>query len=678
MKVYKSEEVRNVVIAAHQGSGKTSLVEAMMYTAGVTNRLGRVTEGNTISDYRPEEVKKNISVNTSLLACEWKGKKLNLLDVPGFTDFLGELECAIPVAETVLMLVDSPSGVGVTTEMVYDMACENNKSCVILINKLDRENADYEKNLAELKDKFEKIIVPAQIPIGAESEFHGIIDVLNQTAFTYDKDGKGKEIPIPEDQKEQAEEYYQALMEAAAEGDDDLIMKYLDGEELSKEEIKAGLQSAIASGTVIPVLCGSAFLNIGIDLVMDFLAEFTPSPLDILPAKDAQKPFAGLVFKTITDSFLGKLSYVKVLQGNLKNDMPLYNSNLEKEEKIGALSTSQGKTQLPIPEVSFGDIGVIAKLAATGTNQTLTVKDNAAQILEPIRFSVPTYTVAIAPQSKNDEDKLGNAINKTLEEDPTLLCVKDTETHQTLLTGMGETHIDIALDRLERKFGVLVDVIERRLPYREAIKGKATHVEGKHKKQSGGHGQFGHVFIDIEPCDEEFVFEEKIFGGSVPKQYIPAVEKGLRESMQEGILAGYPVSNIKVTLTDGSYHAVDSSEMAFKIATNLAFKKACEQAKPILLEPIMNVEIQVPDQYTGDIMGDMNSRRGRIMGMEKEGKIQVIKAMVPLAEMLRYTIDLKSMTQGRGRFSMEFSGYEEAPANVTEKVIEESKIEHNK
>ncbi len=675
MKVYNSESIRNIAIASHQGTGKTSLAEAIAFQCGAVKRLGKVTEGNTVSDYSPEEVKRKVSVNTSLLTCEWNDTKLNLLDVPGFLDFSGEVDAAMPVCENVLMTIDAAAGVGVGTELIAERAKELGKATVIFVNKMERENADFDKCIQQLAGALVRPAVPVQLPIGQEADFKGVVNVLSKKAYLFENGGT-TEIPVPAEMEDDVESAHFRLMEYAADGDDDILMKYLEGEELTDEEIKVGLRGAIAKGLFAPVLCGSALLNQGIDVLLGFCSSYLPSPVDCLPAEDADKPPAVLIFKSITDPFVGKLNLFKVLHGKLGSVTSLYNSTKGKEEKISGLATMLGKTSVPVDGLAWGDIGVFAKLANTGTNDTLCLKDKQVE-LEPINFAIPNYTVAIQPKSKADEDKLGAALQKILEEDPTLQCVKDPVTKQTLLTGMGDTHIDITLERLVRKFNVLVDVVERTLPYRETIRSKATHIEGKHKKQSGGHGQYGHVFIDMEPCyDQDFVFEEKIFGGSVPKQYIPAVEKGLREAIQEGVLAGYPVTNIKVTLTDGSYHDVDSSEMAFKIATNIAFRKACEQAKPVLLEPIMSVEIRVPDEYTGDIMGDINgARRGRIMGMEKEGKVQVITARIPLAELSRYTIDLKSMTQGRGKFTMEPDGYEEAPQPVAEKVIAKSKKE---
>ncbi len=677
MKVYPSDKVRNVAIVAHQGAGKTSLTEAMIYATGATSRLGKVDDGNTVADYFPEEIKRKLTVNATLVACEWKDHKINLLDVPGFTDFFGEVEGALRVADSLLMVLDAVAGVEVSTELIWELADTKELPIIAYINKMDRENADYYKAIASMKEKLSRHVIPLHIPIGKEASFKGFVDLLDEVAYQYEN-GKAKEIAIPADMADDVAALREELVEAAAEGDDELIMKYLDGEALTLDEIRHGLTLAVASAKVVPVLCGSALKNIGADKLLSALIHNTPSPLYQLSEPGLnKKPVAALVYKTMADPFVGKLSFFKVYQGTMKGDTVLYNANKELEEKISQITTAQGKNQLPVPEVALGDIGIVAKLTQAATGDTLTTKDSGV-LLEGVEFSEPTYKVAITPKSKGDEDKLGNAMTRLLEEDPTLRYEKNVETHQTTLTGLGEAHINIVIERLQRKFGVEVLTTDLRIPYRETIRGTAVDVEGKHKKQSGGHGQYGHVVITMEPCEEDFVFEEKIFGGSVPKQYIPAVEKGIRESMVEGILAGYPVSNIKVTLTFGSYHDVDSSEMAFKIAANLAFKKACEQAKPILLEPVMDVEILVPDQFMGDIMGDMNSRGGRIMGMEKQGKLQLIKAQAPLSEMSRYSIDLKSITQGRGKFTMRFSRYDEVPAQNAAKIIAAAKAEKEK
>ncbi|MCL2817620.1 MAG: elongation factor G [Clostridiales bacterium] len=674
MKVYASANIRNVGIVAHQGAGKTSLTEAMIFNTGASSRLGKVDEGNTVSDYHPEEIKRKSTVNTSLVACEWRGHKINLLDVPGFSDFFGEVSSALRVSDVLVMVADAVAGAEVSTEIIWEIADEKNIPLIAFINKMDRENADFFKALDSMKSKLSRQIVPVQIPIGKEAGFCGVVNIVTMKAYKYEG-GKAKEIPVPAELKDEAEHCHMTLVEAAAEGEDDLMIKYLDGEELSQEEILAGLKAGLGSGKVVPVLCGSALKNIGADQLLDMLVDFAPSPLGRLEAALAKEPPAALVFKTLADPYVGKISLFKVMSGALKGDSLLYNSKKGLDEKVSQLNTLQGKTVLPLPELLLGDIGMVAKLTQTGTGDTLTVKGSDL-VLEGIDFPVPTHSIAIAPKSKGDEDKLGTALGRLLEEDPTLRYEKNLETKQALLTGMGEAHVNITLERLQRKFGVEVESVEIKVPYRETIRGTAQKVEGKHKKQSGGHGQYGHVYIDIAPTTEgDFIFEEKIFGGAVPKQYIPAVEKGMREAITEGILAGYPVCNIKITLVDGSYHDVDSSEMAFKLAANIAFKKACEQAKPTLLEPVMDVEILVPDQFMGDIMGDMNTKRGRIMGMEKQGSRQLIRAQAPLTEMYRYTIDLKSITQGRGKFSMKFARYEEVPPNLSEKIVAAAKAE---
>ncbi|MEL7567663.1 MAG: elongation factor G [Dehalobacterium sp.] len=679
MKVYPSESIRNVGIVSHQGAGKTSLTESMLFNSGATSRLGKVDEGNTVADYHPEEIKRKITVNTSLVACEWQNTKINLLDTPGFSDFFGEVKGALRVSDCLLMVIDAVAGVEVSTEIVWDLADQKDIPRIAFVNKMDRENADFIKALDSMREKLTKQIVPVQFPIGSEADFNGIVDLIEMKAYKYGANGKASEIPIPGELMSDVETYREMMIEAAAEGDDEITMKYLEGEELTNEEIIAGLKAGISAGNVVPVLCGSALKNIGADLLLNVLKDYAPAPLERIEDKDAQtKPVAALVFKTMADPFVGRINFFKVFQGTFKGDSYAFNTTKEADEKVSQLFTMQGKTQMQVPEFKFGDIGVVAKLAQTNTGDTLTTKDSGV-VLEGVDFPIPTLTVAIEPKSKGDEDKLGNAINRLLEEDPTLRLEKNVETRQTLLTGMGEAHIDITIDRLQRKFGVEVKTMEAKVPYRETIKGSATRVEGKHKKQSGGHGQFGHVYIDLAPSTEgDFEFTESIFGGSVPRNYIPAVEKGIREAMVEGILAGYPVTNLKVNLQDGSFHPVDSSEMAFKIAASLAFRKACEQAKPVLLEPVMNVEILVPDQFMGDIMGDLNSKRGRILGMEKSGNLQSIKANVPLSEMYRYAIDLKSITQGRGSFTMEFARYDEVPSSLADKIIAAAKEEKEK
>lgn len=666
MKNYQTSQIRNVGVVAHGGAGKTSLVEAMLFNTGVLSRLGRVEDGTTASDYHPEEISKQITIHTSLVPCAWNGVKINLLDTPGFSDFIGEVIGALRVADCAMFVVSAVDGVEVQHEVIWDIADKYKLPKLIFVNKMDRENASFDKVLEELKTKFEGNFVPIQIPNGAFNTFTGVVDVINSKAYT--GEGKGKEAPVPAELAGEFEQYRDKLIEAAAEGDDDLIMKYLEGEELSPDEIKEGLKKSIAQSKVIPVLAGSATKNTGVAQLMDVIADYLPAP------KEDNGPVAALVFKTIADPYVGKMNFLRVFSGNLKSDMVLYNSTKEKTEKIGNVLYVRGKNTVQTEQVPTGDLAVVVKLQDTATGDTLCDKDKPV-VLEGIDFPQPTLSVAIAPKSKNDEDKLGDAVNKLLEEDPTMRVEKNTETKQTLLIGMGELHINIMLDRLKRKYGVDVVINDPKVPYRETIRAK-VEVEGKHKKQSGGRGQYGHVWVRFEPNPEEdFVFCEEVFGGAVPRNYFPAVEKGLREALLDGVLAGYPTTGIKATLYDGSYHTVDSSELAFKIAASLAFKKGAAQAKPVLLEPIMNVEVLVPENFMGDIISDFNTKRGRVLGTEPAGKQTLIKAQVPLSEMYRYAIDLKSMTQGRGSFTMEFSSYEEVPARLAEDIIKKAKAE---
>lgn len=673
MKVYPTEKVRNLAIVGHGGTGKTSITEAMLYVTGATNRLGKVDEGNTVSDFSPEEAKRKISINTSLVPCEYRDHKINVLDTPGFADFIGDVYGALRVADSVVFAVSATAGVEVMTEIIWEQ-CEDMPK-LVLVNRMDKENADYHKCVDELKEMFSENIVPVQLPIGAEANFKGIVDLLRMKALIFDqKTGKYTEESIPADMMDDAELYRSQLMEAAAEGDDDLLNKYLEGEELTSEEIIAGFKGAIRQGSAVGVFCSAATQLIGISSFMDFLVDCAPNPNEAAGKDLAKEPFSALVFKTIADPYVGKLSLFKVMGGTFKVDV-LYNANKEKEEKVGQVLILRGKEQQNVTEITAGDIGAVAKLVVTSTGDTLSTKANPV-ILEGINFPAALYSQAIEPKSKGDEDKLGNALTRLREEDPTISVEKTTDTKQTVLRTMGETHADIIVDRLKTKFGVEVAIKEMKIPYRETIR-QTVQVEGKHKKQSGGHGQYGHVWMRFEPNPEgEFEFGEEIFGGSVPKNYVPAVEKGIRESMVEGVLAGYPVTNIKAIIYDGSFHPVDSSEMAFKIAANLAFKKGMEMAKPVLLEPVMSVEVVVPEQFMGDIIGDFNTKRGRVAGMESAGKgRQKIKASVPLAEMMKYAIDLKSITQGRGYYTMEFSSYEEVPGNVAEKIIEKARKE---
>ncbi len=659
MKVYPTSKIRNIALVGHGGTGKTSLVEAMLYNTGAIKRMGKVDDGNAAADYLPEEVKRKITISTALVPCEYRDHKINVLDTPGYADFYFEVTGAMRVVDSMLMVFSATAGVEVQTEVIWEDFPEVPK--MAFINKMDRENADYYKVLNEMKESFADNIVPVQLPIGAEDNFKGVVDLVKMKALIFEPGtGKISETDIPADMMDDVENYKETLIEAAAEANDELLTKYLEGEELNDTEILEGIKEAAASGSAVFVFCGSALNNIGVNPLMDFIVDCsaTPDTNPIVKGKDLDNdPLAAQVFKTIADPYIGRLTMFRIFTGKMKADSVIYNANKEKEEKIAQILIMTGKEQAAVPELFAGDIGAVAKLAVTGTGDSLTVKANPV-IIEPIQFPEPTLNMAIEPKSKGDEDKLSGALQRLLEEDPTIRVEKNAETRQTIMKTMGDTHVDIVIEKLSRKFGVDVISKEMRIPYRETIRG-TVEAEGKHKKQTGGHGQYGHVWIKFEPTEDgPFVFEEHVFGGSVPRNYFPAVEKGLVEAMVEGVLAGYPVTNLKATLYDGSYHSVDSSEMAFKMAARLAFRKGVES-----------------ETYMGDIIGDMNSKRGRVMGMEPAGRKQIIKAQAPQAEMARYTIDLKSMTQGRGKFRMEFSHYEEVPGQIAEKIIEKAKQE---
>jgi elongation factor G len=676
MKGYPSSEIRNIALVGHGGTGKTSLAEAMIFNTGVIKRLGKVDDGNTVADFYPEEIKKKITISTSLVPCEYRDHKINVLDTPGYADFYFEVVAALRAADSMLVMLSATAGVEVQTEIVWNDYPSVSK--IAFVNKMDRENADFYKTLNEMKEMFPENIVPVQLPIGAESSFKGVVDLIQMKALIFES-GTGKMAveEIPPEMMDEVETYKEELIEAAAEANDDLLTKYLEGEELSDEEILLGIKEAAVSGSAVFVFCGSALNNMAVLPLMNFIVDCAAGPDSnpFVKGKNMEEePMVAQVFKTIADPYIGRLTMFRLFSGKIKADSVIYNSNKEKDEKITQILIMTGKEQISVPEINAGDIAAVAKLSVTTTGDTFSEKSNPA-IMEPIEFPKPTLSVAIEPKSKGDEDKLSGAMQRLMEEDPIITLAKNTETRQTILNTTGDAHVDIIIEKLSRKFGVDVVTKEMRIPYRETIKG-TVEAEGKHKKQSGGHGQYGHVWIKFEPYAEgEFLFDENVFGGSVPRQYFPAVEKGLLEALEEGVLAGYPVTNVKATLYDGSYHSVDSSEMAFKMAARLAFKKGIETAKPVLLEPVVNVEIEITENYMGDIIGDLNSRRGRVQGMEPARNKQVIKAQVPLGEMARYTIDLKSMTQGRGKFRMEFSHYEEVPAQNAEKIIEKARQE---
>ena len=681
MKRLSIDKLRNLVLISHGGAGKTSLAEAVLFNAGTIDRLGRADDGTATMDFDPEEVKRQVSINTGVAPALWKDHKINILDTPGYFDFVGEVKAALRVADSAAVLVDAVAAVEVGTELVWNYAEEFSIPRCIVINKMERENASFDKTLEALKSSFGAGVVPVHIPIGSEASFSGVVDLMEMKAY----EGSEEEPVAMPDIDVSA--YREALVEAAAEHDDELIMKYLEGEELTGEEIWQGLRKGVMERKVFPVLCVSAAKNTGVQSLMDFICKVMPSPSDWGTVKGTDtsgeeeverkpaenEPFSALVFKTTADPYVGKLTLFRVFSGILKSDSQVYNANKKRNERVGQLFLIKGKQQEPIDEARAGDIVSVAKLQETTTGDTL-CDEGKPIVFKPVDFPKPIYSVAVEPKAKGDEEKIGSGLARLCDEDPTITVERNTQTHQTILSGMGELHLDIITDRLKRKFGVDVVLDTPRVPYKETIRGSAK-VEGRHKKQTGGRGQFGHVWIEFESIDsdEEFEFVDKIFGGSVPRQYIPAVEKGLREALEEGVLAGYPVTGLRAILYDGSYHTVDSSEMAFKIAASLAFKKGLMEAKPVLLEPIYKVEVMVPENFMGDVMGDLNKKRGRILGMEPQGFTQVIRALVPLSEMLRYAIDLRSMTQGRGIYTLEFDHYEEVPAQVVDNIIAQTK-----
>lgn len=683
------ENTRSFAIAAHGGAGKTSLVEAMLFDNGTTTRLGRIEDGNTVSDFGPEEQKRQISINTSLLTMERKGKTLFALDTPGFADFVGEMRSAVRVADALLIVISGVSSIEVQTDNVWETGTEFGLPTAFYISKLGRENSDFSRVLEDIRSSYSDKALPVFLPVGSEGSFKGVADVLKRKAYIYKTDGSGSftEEDIPGEMADAVDSARESLVEAIVEADDDLMMRYLDGETISEEELLPALRKAIAERMVLPVFPGSSTLNVGVHQLLDFIIDFFPSPLDsrtrsakkgtedVEIAPDPKGQFSAICFKVMVDPYVGKLSFIRVNSGTLTSENTIYNVNKGEEERISSFKFMTGKEGRDVKEIQVGDILAIPKLHSTQMGDSLSVKGSTI-LFPPIEFPRPVYSVAITARSRADEDKLGNAIHKTLEEDHSLTYEKNPETGDSVLSGMGDLHIDIVLSRLKERYGVELDTATPQVPYRETIR-KTSEAQGKHKKQTGGHGQYGDVHIRYTPLErgEGFVFEDKIVGGAIPKGFIPAVEKGLREALVKGPLASYPVVDFKATAFYGSYHDVDSSEMAFKLAARLSFKKGILEASPVLLEPIMNVEVTVPEDYLGDVMGDFNSRRGRILGIDSKGHQQVVKAQVPLAEMFRYAIILRSMTSGRGTFTMAYDHYEEVPGDLAKKVISAHKQE---
>ena len=679
------ESLRNIAFASHGGAGKTSLAETMLYNAGVLNRIGRVEDGNTAMDFEPEELKRNISLSSGFHQFSWKKHTINLIDTPGDQNFFSDTKSCLQAADSVLIAVDAVDGIKVQTEQAWEFAEEFKLPCVIFINKLDRERADFMRAFNDAAECFEPKPMIIQIPIGAEANFTGIIDLVSMKAYTYDAKGKSKKVDIPSDMQDVVSEQREALVENVVESDDELLERYLEGEPLSDDEIKVALKKGILSRSFAPVLCGSVTKNIGVDLMQDFIINCMPSPKDrgswlaadangdgeIECHPDPDAPFSGFVFKTVADPFAGRLSIFRIVSGTLGGDGNFFNVNKDTNERYNQLLRLAGKEQKQISKAGPGSIVAVAKLKETTTGDTICdskqkVKFKCADPLPPL------ISFAVKAKSKGDEDKVFISLSKLLEEDMSLQLTRNPETKQILLSGLGQVHIEVTTEKLKRKFNVEVQLDSPKVPYKETIT-KKVRVQGKHKKQTGGHGQYGDCWIQIEPLPrgEGFIFENKIVGGVIPRQYIPAVEKGVIESAQKGVLAGFPCVDFKVILDDGSFHAVDSSEMAFKIAGSLAFRKAAQDAGAVLLEPIMNVSVITPDEYMGDIMGDLNSRRGRVLGMDTKGKNQVINAQVPMSEFLTYAPDLNSITGGRGVFTMEFSHYDEVPAQISQKIVEE-------
>ncbi len=687
MRTYKPEDIRNVVLVGHTGSGKTSLSEAMLFDAGVTNRMGRVEEGNTVSDHFPEEIRRQISIYTAVLPFEWRNTKINILDTPGYPDFVGEVKGALRVADMGLLLVDAVAGVEVGTELVWSYMDEWSLPRAVLIHKMDRENADFQRVLDHVRSTFSGMIVPLHMPIGSGEGFRGVIDLVAKKAYI----GENAEpTDIPDEFADEVEERRLEILEAAAEMDDDLITKYLEGEELTVEEIRHGLRLGIAQGRIVPVMAAAATANIGVQAVMDAIAAYFPSPVDRPPepATDVQSgetvelpcdpegPLAAFVFKTVADPYVGKISYFRVYSGTLKADSRVWNSRAEAEERISQVFYPRGKEHIEASAIVAGDIGAVTKLAHTLTNDTLCTREKPLRLRE-VEYPQPLYSVAVHPKSKQDAAKLTNALSRLQEEDPTLVWHYEASTKETILSGMGDVHIDVAVRYLKERFGVDVDVTLPKVPYRETVTASASG-QYRHKKQTGGAGQFAEVHMEIKPLPRGAGFEydtSRVFGGAISSQFFPSIEKGIKQAMEEGPLAGYPVVDVRCEVYDGKEHPVDSKDIAFQIAGREVFKKVFMMAKPALLEPIMKVEVIVPDEYVGDIMSDLNTRRAIVQGMTQERGKAVVKALVPLAEMQRYATDLRSITQGRGVFRMEFSHYEIVPEHLAQKIIEQARRE---
>ncbi|MGB8951390.1 MAG: elongation factor G [Candidatus Aminicenantales bacterium] len=686
MKDYPADKIRNVALIGHGSSGKTSLTSAFLFNAGVTSRLTKVDKGNTITDFEPEEIERKITINTAVCFLEWKDHKINLVDTPGYSNFLWDTRASLRAVDAAAVLVCGVAGIEVGTEKVWGIIEEFGLPRILIINKLDRENANFNRTLESIHQFFGRPAVPVQLPVGEEKNFRGIVDLITQKAYFFEKDESGRftEEDVPAELKADAEKRNKELVEMIAESDEKLMEKYFEKGELSPEEINEGFKKSILKHQLFPVFVSSALLNIGTQMILDEIVGVLPSPLDRKGVKgtvnekeevikiSADTPFAALIFKTISDPYTGRISMMRVFSGKTNPDATVTNTSKETEEKLGGVFFLQGKEQVPAGQAKLGDIVATAKLKATSTGDTLSAKDSGIR-LPPIRFPEPSISFAIEPKTRADEDRISQATHRITEEDPTVRIERDPETNQLLISGNGQLHVEIITDRLKKRYNVDVLIRPPKIAYKETIRGKSD-VQGKYKKQTGGRGQYGDVKIKMEPLPrgQDFEFEDKIFGGSIPRNYIPSIEKGIVEARKKGVLAGYPTINFKVILYDGSYHEVDSSDIAFKIAASMAFKKGMKEARPTLLEPIMNVAVYTPDTYMGDIMGNLNGRRGKVQGMEQKGSMRILKAQVPMAEMLDFEPTLTSITGGRGSFLMEFSHYEEVPAQLQQKVIQEA------
>ena len=685
MKAYNTREVRNLALVGHSGSGKTNLTEALLYQSGATKQIGHVDQKNTLSDFSKEEKERGTSIGTSIIPIEWRKMKLNIIDTPGYMDFISEAMGALRAAEAALMIIDATAGVQVGSERMWKYTEEIGLPRIIFVNKIDGENVNFRELMEQIESLFGKKVIPFSVPIGEGENFVGVTDVIFQKGFEY-KNAAPEEVALNHDQVKATERMYEEIAEVVAESDEVLMDKYFSGEKFTRDELLRGVTAALLNGDAVPLLVGSAEKGIGIDILLNTIVNYMPAPDDERAhtgfryesgeerAISDSDPFSAVVFKTITDPYVGKISIFKVLSGTMTKDTALFNSSQDTEEKNTGLFVIRGKEQLPVDVIHAGDIGAVAKLTVTKTGDTLCDKAHKV-VYKRVKMPQPVYFYAIEAASKNDEEKLTTSLRKLQDEDPGIVLDRNVETKQMTIGGQGNVHLDVILEKLKNTFGVEVKKVPFIVPYRETIRGTAS-VQGKHKKQSGGAGQYGDVWIRFEPTDEGFVFDEEVFGGSVPRNYFPAVEKGLEESMEKGVLAGFPVTGVKAVLYDGSYHDVDSNEVSFKMAASIAFKKGIAEANPVLLEPIMAVEVAVPDEYMGDVMGDMNKRRGRILGMDQQpGGGQLIMAEAPQAEMYEYAIDLRAMTQGRGSFTMEFVRYEEVPAQLAEEIIEKAKKE---